>query len=319
MREPPGSSPPWWVDLVHPLPIAAATALLLNDHALKGSGLLPAAWTGKLSDVAGLFVFPVIVVACLRWAAETTRAPRRPLARSPRLAWSVAALTGLAFAGVKLVPAVNRVASDLLGPNVMDPTDLFALVALAPAAIWMSRRVAPPPATRRPPDPSRATRTVTAAFVALACAATSSKKEPIMPSPARAAAAVVSRQAPCARLSAVTCRYDATRFVVRLSAQKQDSRTCNVTVAAFRPEGTAKADNGTLVEAPTFEVTGGEAALFGAWGRFAQPGQTWESAHVWINQRGHDRDGPIERQTDVQVACRPGFGEDTTPPTEVAQ
>lgn len=317
MREATDPSPPWWIDLVHPLPLAAATALLLNDHALKGSGLLPAAWTGKLSDVAGLFVFPVIVVACLRWTAQ---ALSRPLPRSPRLAWSAAALTGLGFTALKLVPAVNRLVSDLLGPNVMDATDLLALAALVPAAVWMSRRLEPRRAERRPAEPSRAVRTVAAIAVALACAATSSKTVPKPPSPAQpAAAALQPRQAPCARISAVTCRYDATRFVVRLSAQKQDSRTCTVVVAAFRPEGTGKADNGELVEAPVFELEDREAMLFGAWGRLPEPGQTWESARVWTNHRGHDGDGPIERQTEVQVACRPGFGDDTTPPSEVAR
>jgi hypothetical protein len=39
---------------------------VVNDHVLKGSGLLPAAVTGKLSDVAGLFFFPVLCASLVR-------------------------------------------------------------------------------------------------------------------------------------------------------------------------------------------------------------------------------------------------------------
>ena len=41
-------------DLTRPVPLVAAGVLALNDHVLKGAGLVPTAVTGKLSDVAGL-------------------------------------------------------------------------------------------------------------------------------------------------------------------------------------------------------------------------------------------------------------------------
>ena len=48
-------------------------ALLLNDHVLKGAGLLPPALTGKLSDFAGLIVAPVLVASAVRARATLPR------------------------------------------------------------------------------------------------------------------------------------------------------------------------------------------------------------------------------------------------------
>ena len=44
--------PLWWLMLV---------VLVVNDFVLKGSGLLPSIITGKLSDFAGLMVFPLLL------------------------------------------------------------------------------------------------------------------------------------------------------------------------------------------------------------------------------------------------------------------
>jgi hypothetical protein len=46
-------------------PIVALIVLVANDHVLKGSALAPAWLTGKLSDVAGLFLFPILLTALL--------------------------------------------------------------------------------------------------------------------------------------------------------------------------------------------------------------------------------------------------------------
>ena len=48
----------------HPLWWTALALLVINDHVWKGAGVLPAALTGKLSDVAGLCVAPALL-ACL--------------------------------------------------------------------------------------------------------------------------------------------------------------------------------------------------------------------------------------------------------------
>ena len=46
--------------LLHPLALAALVLLILNDHLLKD--LAPGPLTGKLSDVAGLVVLPLIIL-----------------------------------------------------------------------------------------------------------------------------------------------------------------------------------------------------------------------------------------------------------------
>lgn len=51
---------------LRPCFMAAVAVCLANDHLLKGSGVLPSLVTGKLSDFAGLFFFPPLVVALLQ-------------------------------------------------------------------------------------------------------------------------------------------------------------------------------------------------------------------------------------------------------------
>jgi len=108
--------------------------LAVNDHLLKGAGLLPGAVTGKLSDAAGLFFFPLLLAALFTAAL-------RLVGRSPgrRLAWASTALTGLAFAALKLSGPVNAAVSRLWGPNSLDPTDLLCLPALGLSWLWMQR------------------------------------------------------------------------------------------------------------------------------------------------------------------------------------
>ena len=116
--------------LLRPLPMLAVAVLLLNDHILKGSGLLPGWLTGKLSDVAGLFFFPVLLAIVL--ARFTRLSPRA-------LAWVAALLTASVFAAVKVVPEVNAVVSRAWGPMVLDPSDLLALPFALLSALWMQR------------------------------------------------------------------------------------------------------------------------------------------------------------------------------------
>jgi len=95
--------------------------LLLNDHLLKG--LAPGPLTGKLSDVCWLVVAPVVLGACLAsfW-------PRRPR----WLGGAALLLTGLAFCGLQLVPALGDGWCALFGGrNIADPWDLLCLPALA--------------------------------------------------------------------------------------------------------------------------------------------------------------------------------------------
>lgn len=291
------------------MPLGAAAVLFLNDHALKGAGLLPAWLTGKLSDVAGLFVFPVVVVACLRWAAALIG---RGMARDPALAWGAAGLTGVLFAGVKLWPAMNGWAGAVLGPMSMDRWDLVALAALAPAGWWMSRRAA-----RAPRGGTPALRAGAAAFAGLACVATSKVAEP--PPEVPHAAAQVTKTAPCALVAPVTCRYDATRVVVRVSAKRHDSTSCAVGITQMYTESQEGRVSATFQGDAGVELGERDAALVGAYGRPGKSGGAWTSAAVMVGQQGQGPEGPVRFQKEVVVPCRPGFGEDTHPPAEVAR
>jgi hypothetical protein len=137
--------------IVHPLSLAALALLLINDHVLKAAW--PGWWTGKLSDLAGLAFFPLLVTAAL---AITTR---RDV--TPRAVTAAAIATGAAFAAVKLsVPAAelyrvgiaalqwpaHAVIALLAGGRVpglgraqltMDASDLLALPALLMPA-WVA-------------------------------------------------------------------------------------------------------------------------------------------------------------------------------------
>lgn len=120
------------VVFARPLPLAAVALLVVNDHLLKGSGLLPGWLTGKLSDVAGLFFFPVL----LAYVGGRLSTYRRRIAQISVLC------TGAAFALLKLSPWAAAVASRVWGVVVCDGSDLLALPALVGAYLYL-RRPAP--------------------------------------------------------------------------------------------------------------------------------------------------------------------------------
>ncbi len=65
-----GATPPSGVPgalLFHPVNIAALGVLILNDRVLKSA--YPSWWTGKLSDCAGLVIFPLLLLALWEWVA----------------------------------------------------------------------------------------------------------------------------------------------------------------------------------------------------------------------------------------------------------
>jgi hypothetical protein len=126
--------------LMHPAVLLGVVLLLLNDHVLKAR--FPSFWTGKLSDFAGLFFFPFLVIPALALAPG-------PLRLSPsRLADLGFGLTALSFAALKFSPPLNAaiatIVSALLGrPAVfaLDPSDGIALIALIPSR-WLWKRTA---------------------------------------------------------------------------------------------------------------------------------------------------------------------------------
>ncbi|MBK7579745.1 MAG: hypothetical protein IPI67_05990 [Myxococcales bacterium] len=85
--------------LLHPLTLVSLALLLLNDHVFKAR--FPGFVTGKLSDVAGLVCFPLVLYA----ACELALGARPPGERARRwLAVGAVVVTGVAFAWIKLSP-----------------------------------------------------------------------------------------------------------------------------------------------------------------------------------------------------------------------
>jgi len=101
--------------LLHPAFILALAVLLLNDHVLKEAFASPI--TGKLSDVAGLIVLPVLLTTL-------------PRILSHQLVWAVHGTVGLVFAAVQFVPESALWAVGLAVQHTPDPTDLIALAVL---------------------------------------------------------------------------------------------------------------------------------------------------------------------------------------------
>lgn len=128
-------------ELCHPLVVSAVAVLLVNDHLLKGAGVLPGVVTGKLSDVAGLFFFPILLVVLGRvcWVGASSRPfPRRAAA------WSAMLVTCVGFGAIKLSETVNAIAG-FWGIFVMDPTDLLCLPMTLLAVAWLEHRWQSPP------------------------------------------------------------------------------------------------------------------------------------------------------------------------------
>lgn len=138
--------------LAHPASLVALAALVWNDHWWKGVG--PGIVTGKLSDVAGLFLFPLLVLAL---TGAVWRRPRRVIG----VARWVYLGTGLWWIAAKTVPTVHgatvALAGAALGPVtvVFDPTDAAAVVALWPSWVLVKRlRTASPTTLGRALQPA---------------------------------------------------------------------------------------------------------------------------------------------------------------------
>jgi len=115
--------------LLQPLAIAAIALLLLNDHLLKS--IAPGVLTGKLSDIAGLVFFPLLLVAVVELALAAAGRWSGP---DPRLITAAVAATGIAFAAVKLVPGAEGVYEQVLGLAQWPFRALAALIAGGSAA-----------------------------------------------------------------------------------------------------------------------------------------------------------------------------------------
>lgn len=92
----------------------------------------PSALTGKLSDFAGLFFFPILLSAILNLVFK-------PLNLQPRqVALASFGFTAIWFALIKTIPLINNLTESALSVQIIrDPSDLLALIMLLPA--WTLR------------------------------------------------------------------------------------------------------------------------------------------------------------------------------------
>jgi hypothetical protein len=149
--------------LAAPVTVVCLVVLVLNDHVLKQAW--PGPVTGKLSDVVGLVVAPLVLAVPLA------------LLRAPRPALAAVLATGVGFVLVKTTEAGAALATDVwsavAGPSYLlrDPTDLLALPALLVAlrVHWLAGH-RPRPLRRRARAAAGA---VLLPFAVLATAATS--------------------------------------------------------------------------------------------------------------------------------------------------
>ncbi len=159
--------------------ITALLILGLNDHVLKHATVLPSQITGKLSDVAGMFVAPALLATLLRV---------RTLSGLRRAYVAVFAV----FAAINLIPAASTAWTWSLGAlgvpsvNVCDPTDVpFAFVAILLS--WRALAPTMRPSERLPPlRPRRAIEVISVMMGVSLCVATQPKervREPAPPPP----------------------------------------------------------------------------------------------------------------------------------------
>jgi hypothetical protein len=114
--------------ILHPVALACIALLLLNDHYLKSA--YPGTITGKLSDVAGLVFFPLLLaglwevalLAIRRWEGR----PRR------RVVVVAVVITGIGFALVKTTQPAAEAFSDALGFGQWLPAALASAITAHP-------------------------------------------------------------------------------------------------------------------------------------------------------------------------------------------
>jgi cysteine-rich repeat protein len=141
--------------------LLSLAVLAANDHVFKGSGLLPGWLTGKLSDVAGMFVAGPLLAVLVR-------------ARSRRTLAAAHVATGVGFVIAELVPEAARRLDALYAVAgyswhaTRDVTDLLVLPLLVASFVLVVRAAATksPRTERRPAEP------VVGALALVACLAT---------------------------------------------------------------------------------------------------------------------------------------------------
>jgi len=145
--------------LATPVAIGAIALLVINDHVLKSA--YPGLVTGKLSDIAGMIFFPLLLAAACEQLG---------LRRGMKTVVAAACMTAIVFTAIKLSASAGdlyrvglalaqwpfRAAHALFEGGRLpavghaqltaDPTDLVALGALAIPLVLAKRTVATPSA-----------------------------------------------------------------------------------------------------------------------------------------------------------------------------
>ena len=291
------TSPSWAADLCHPLPLAAVALLAVNDHLLKGSGLLPGWMTGKLSDFAGLFFFPLLLAALARGAL---RLAGRAGVEPPRaLAAGTAALTGTAFALLKLSAPFNAWVAGIWGVNAMDATDLLALTMLPASAAFMLRRAGRVP-VRIAPVRGALLRIRDLAAVAAAGAASmaTSQAPPPQAAPQPAPTAAVAMAAPetCASLALTVCESSPSETFMVVEATGTGADPCEVEVVQATAGALGAVDK---LPSPITVSRGGKATFSLA---FLRPASVPGRAEVRLEVQRGPAGGP--KPASVEVLTR---------------
>lgn len=129
---------------VHPVPLVAVALLILNDCYLKS--VYPSVVTGKISDVAGLFFFPLFLCALICLLANLASRRRENIYWINRpLLISMIVFTGALFTSVKIWPPATELYLNFVlalgfpSQVTFDPTDLWALLVLPITYVFGNR------------------------------------------------------------------------------------------------------------------------------------------------------------------------------------
>lgn len=125
--------------LLDPLVLLSVAVLVVNDHYLKHHVGGPIA--GKLSDVVGLFFFPLVLLAVLEWARWVWRRDRWA-ARPAEVAGAVG-LTAAGFAAVKLLPAAGTAYVVTVGALRWAGESIVSLAAGSGLPSWTDVHLSP--------------------------------------------------------------------------------------------------------------------------------------------------------------------------------
>ena len=131
-------------------PLVAVAVLVLNDHVLKQH--FPGFVTGKLSDFAGLFFFPLFLVDLMGLVRRPSRGLLIGACIATAVVFALAKTTALGHSiycvGLGALQAPFRGSYHRVRMT-MDVTDLVALVAIVGAFFYATRRLDAATATAR--------------------------------------------------------------------------------------------------------------------------------------------------------------------------